>query len=65
MGLATAFEDQMRSQSYLDGLVVNEQTVEGGKGLAGAVRMVEQDVRNAAADTTGSVVDLDLLDLAD
>lgn len=51
--------------SYLDRLVVDEQAVEGGESLASTVGMVERDVGDATADTTGSVGDLNLLDLAD
>lgn len=51
--------------SYLDRLVVDEQTVEGGESLASTVGMVERDVGDATADATGSVGDLNLLDLAD
>jgi hypothetical protein len=41
--------------SYLDRLAINEQTVEGGESLAGAVRLLERDVRDAATDATRSV----------
>lgn len=51
--------------SYLDRLAVDEQTVKGGESLAGAVRLLERDVRDATANATGSVGNLDLLDLAD
>jgi hypothetical protein len=54
----------MTFESYLDRLVVDEQTVEGREGLAGAVGMVERDMSDAAADPTGTIRDLDLLDLA-
>jgi hypothetical protein len=39
----------------LDRLAVDEQTVEGGESLAGAVRLLERDVRDATANATGSV----------
>jgi hypothetical protein len=51
--------------TYLDGLVVDQKTVEGLEGLAGAIGVLEGDVGNATADTAGAVRDLDLLDLAD
>jgi hypothetical protein len=39
----------------LDRLAIDEQTVEGRESLAGAVRLLERDVRDATADATGSV----------
>jgi len=39
----------------LDRLAVDEQTVEGGESFAGAVRLLERDVRDATANATGSV----------
>jgi len=39
----------------LDRLVINEQTVEGLESLAGAVRLLERDVRDATADAAGPV----------
>jgi len=49
----------------LDRPVVNEQTVESAECLASTVGMLESDVRDAAADATGSVRNLNLLDRAD
>lgn len=50
---------------YLDRLAIDEQAVQVAKRLAGAVRMVEGDVSDAAANTARPVRDLDLLDRAD
>lgn len=49
----------------LHGTVVDKQTVELGEGLAGTIGVVEDNRGDTAANTTGAVGELDLLDLAD
>jgi len=51
--------------TYLDWLVVNQKTIEACKGFGGAIGVVEGDMCDAAADTTGAVRELNLLNLTD
>jgi len=52
-------------RSYLDGSVVDEETIESRESLGGAIGMLEGDVGNTTTDTTGRVVNLHLLNLTD
>jgi hypothetical protein len=51
------------STTYLDGPVINQETVEGLEGLGRSIGMVEDNVGDTTALATGSVGELNLLDL--
>jgi hypothetical protein len=50
---------------YLDGSVIDEETVQLLEGLAGSIGVVEGDMSDATADTAWAVRQLDPLDLSD
>lgn len=63
MMLVLCFWTSRVAKAYLDGAVVNEETIELGKSLAGAVRVVERHLGNALAFALGAVREIHLLDL--
>ncbi len=53
-----------KNMTYLDWLIVDKDTVEGGGTLSGSIGLGEKDVGDTTADAVWSVRDLDSLDWA-
>jgi hypothetical protein len=63
--LALTSIEEAIGRKYLDWPTVDEETVQLGESLAGAIGMVEGDMGNATADTARAVGNLGSLDVSD